>query len=76
MMDLQAEKIRLIEWIAGLNDAVTLQEFIELKKQKEEDWWDQIDEQERVEILEGLSEASSDQTTPHDQVMSKYKQWL
>ena len=75
-MDLQAEKIRLIEWIAGLNDAITLQEFIDLKKQKEEDWWDRISEQERAEILEGLSEASKGEVIPHDQVMAKCKQWL
>ena len=33
-MDIQAEKLQLIEWLAGLNDAKILNEFIALKKKK------------------------------------------
>ena len=75
-MDIQAEKIRLIEWIAGLNDSKTLSEFIALKKEKEKDWWDEISLEEKSEIEEGLSQANRNETKPHEDVMSKYKQWL
>ena len=76
IMDIQAEKIRLIEWIAGLNDSKTLSEFIALKKEKEKDWWDEISLEEKSEIEEGLSQANRNETKPHEDVMSKYKQWL
>ena len=49
-MDLQAEKIRLIEWLAGVNDTEILTEFITLKEEKEKDWWDEISDEERAEI--------------------------
>ncbi len=75
-MDLQAEKIRLIEWLAGLNDAKTLQEFIKLKNKKEADWWDEISPEERSEIEEGLAQADQGEVTPHNEVMEKYKKWL
>ncbi|MEL7146136.1 MAG: hypothetical protein AAFO69_07190 [Bacteroidota bacterium] len=75
-MDKQAEKLRLIEWLAGLNDAKTLVEFIALKKKKETDWWDEITEEERTEIMEGITQADRGDVLPHDEVMSKYKQWL
>lgn len=75
-MDIQAEKIRLIEWLAGLNDTKTLSEFISLKKKKEVDWWDEISAEERKEIEEGLRQADNGELIPHEEVMSKYKKWL
>ncbi|MEQ8906159.1 hypothetical protein [Ekhidna sp.] len=75
-MDIQAEKIRLIEWFAGLNDTKTLSEFISLKKKKEVDWWDEISAEERKEIEEGLRQADNGELIPHEEVMSKYKKWL
>lgn len=75
-MDIQAEKIRLIQWIAGLNDINTLNEFISLKKQIEIDWWDQISDEERNEIKEGLSQADRGEVSAHEKVMAKYKKWL
>jgi len=76
VMDIQAEKIRLIEWLAGLNDATTLNEFIALKKRKEADWWDEISIEERAEIEEGLAQADRGEVTSHEEVMAKYKKWL
>ena len=75
-MDIQAEKIRLIEWLAGLNDTKTLTEFISLKKKKEADWWDEISTAERAEIEEGLAQADRGEVVPHDEVMASYKKWL
>ena len=75
-MDIQAEKLQLIEWLAGLNDSKTLIEFISLKKQKELDWWDEINQEERSEIVEGLSQADRGELTSHKEVMEKYKKWL
>lgn len=73
-MDIQAEKIRLIEWLAGLNDTKTLNEFISLKKKV--DWWDEISSAERAEIEEGLAQADNGEVVPHQEVMGKYKKWL
>ncbi|MGY6522445.1 MAG: hypothetical protein ACXIUD_11985 [Mongoliitalea sp.] len=75
-MDLQAEKLRLIEWLAGLNDATTLHEFINLKKRKEVDWWDGISVEEQSEIENGLDQADRGEVVPHAEVMAKYKKWL
>lgn len=75
-MDIQAEKLRLIEWLAGLNDTKTLSEFISLKKKKEVDWWDEISAEERNEIEEGLKQADNGELISHEEVMSKYKKWL
>ncbi|SHN32513.1 hypothetical protein SAMN04488057_12058 [Cyclobacterium lianum] len=76
IMDIQTEKLRLIEWIAGLNDTEILKEFITLKKRKEVDWWDGISAEERSEIEEGLAQADRGEVVTHEKAMEKYKKWL
>jgi len=75
-MDIQAEKLQLIQWLAGLNDKRVLKEFIILKKTKAVDWWDEISVEERSEIEEGLAQADKGEVTSHQEVMAKYEKWL
>ncbi|MEX2567831.1 MAG: hypothetical protein WD431_17925 [Cyclobacteriaceae bacterium] len=75
-MDIQTEKLQLIEWLAGLNDTKIINEFISLKKRKEGDWWERITSEERSEIEEGLAQADKGEVVPHKEVMGKYKKWL
>ena len=70
-MDIQTEKIRLIEWLAGLNNAQTISEFISLKKSKEQDWWDEISTDEQLAIKEGLAELNNGEGIPHEQGASE-----
>jgi len=74
-MDIQAEKLQLIEWLARLNNTTTLKRFIALKKEQEKDWWDQINNEEKAEIEEGLFQADRREIIPHREVMAKYKKW-
>lgn len=75
-MDIQTEKLRLIQWIVEMKDKKTIKEFIDLKKSKESDWWDEISAREKREINEGLSQADQGLVLPHEKVMEKYKKWL
>jgi predicted transcriptional regulator len=74
-MDIQAEKLQLIEWLARLNNTTILKRFIALKKEQEKDWWDQLSAEEKAEIEEGLSQADRGEVVPHKEVMAKYKKW-
>ena len=74
-MDIQAEKLQLIEWLAKLNNANTLKRFIALKKEAEKDWWDELSSSEKTEIEEGLAQADRGEVIMHEEVMSKYQKW-
>ncbi|HEU5290274.1 MAG TPA: hypothetical protein VFU05_06500 [Cyclobacteriaceae bacterium] len=74
-MDIQAEKLQLIEWLARLNNTATLKRFITLKKEQEKDWWDQLSAEEKSQIEEGLAQADRGEVVPHKEVMAKYKKW-
>lgn len=73
-MDIQSEKLQLIQWIAGLTDAKTIKEFLVLKKSKEVDWWDEVSEEERRSINEGLAELDGGEGIAHEEVMREVRE--
>jgi predicted transcriptional regulator len=75
-MDIHLEKLKLIQWLAGVRDTSTIREFITLKKSKEADWWDEISAGERNEIQEGIAQADRGEVVPHGEVMTKYNKWI
>ncbi len=75
-MDIQAEKLDLIKWLADIEEPAVLQKLIALKNDQQTDWWDLIDDEEKAEIEEGLAEADRGNVIPHEEVMAKYKKWL
>ena len=74
-MGLAAKKLDIISWITNLKDENVLRKIDSLRKE-EADWWDTIGEDERAEILEGLSQLDRGESVVHEQVMAKYKKWL
>jgi len=74
-MDIQAEKLSLIKWLAEVNEPSVITKFIALKNNQTEDWWDQISEEEKAEIEEGIAEADRGEVFSHEEVMVKYQKW-
>ncbi len=75
-MDIKAEKLELIQWLAGVRDTGIIKEFVDLKKSKQVDWWDAISADERAEISEGIAQADRGEVIPHEEVLKKYGKWL
>lgn len=63
----------MIEWLASLNNTTILKRLIVLKREQENDWWDQPSKEEKAEIEEGLAKADRGEVVPHKEVMAKYK---
>ncbi|MDE0560951.1 hypothetical protein OU792_13205 [Algoriphagus sp. NF] len=74
-MDIALEKIKLIEWLAGLEDVRILKELIALKENSGQDWWENLSNEEREEIEIGMNQAEGGDLTKHKDVMSKYQKW-
>jgi len=74
-MDIQAEKLNLIKWLAGVQEPSVIEQFLALKNEQQADWWDEIGEDEKTEIEAGLAEDDRGETVPHEQVMAKYQKW-
>ncbi len=71
-MDIQAAKIDLIHWLTELKDAEILKQLKAIKEGQ--DWWDQISEEERLAIDEGLAQLDRGEGIPHDQVMKEVRE--
>ena len=55
-MDIQAEKLSLIEWLAQLQDTTVIKEIKAIKKEKEADWWGDLTIEQQQDIEAGLSD--------------------
>ena len=72
-MDIQAEKLNLIKWLTDVNEPSIISQFVALRKKQQADWWDNISEEEKDEIIEGLAQADNGDVLPHEEVMAKYE---
>lgn len=74
VMNLQAKKLELVQLILNTRKPLTLKKVEEvLKKEKEQDWWDEISDAERQSIEMALSEADRGELIPHEEVMKEIK---
>ena len=74
-MDMQAEKLGLIQWLAQLTDEGMIAKLKALRSEQE-DWWDQITAEEKAEIEEGLLQADRGEVKSHSEIREKYERWL
>ncbi len=47
-----------------------------LEVEQESDWWDELSEEAKASIDQGLKDAQAGRVIPHDVVMKKYRKWL
>ena len=74
-MDIQAEKLNLIKWLTDVNEPSIISQFVALRKKQQADWWDNISEEEKDEIIDGIAQADNGDVLPHEEVMAKYEKW-
>ncbi len=77
-MNIQAEKLKLIEWLAGLTDATLIEKIKFLKENPaaKTDWWEEISEAEKLAIDKGLADAEKGNLTSHEETRKRYEKWL
>ncbi|MEO7871011.1 MAG: hypothetical protein ABIT08_00330 [Bacteroidia bacterium] len=77
-MNIQSEKLKLIEWLVALQDKTIIEKLKYLKENISDsaDWWDTISEAEKESIDRGLKDVENGRTTPHSEIRKKYEKWL
>ena len=78
-MNSYAEKIEIIQWIAGLDDKATLHQLRKIKEQSDvklHEMNDLISEKEFESIQRGIDDSANGRVTPHSEVRKKYEKWL
>jgi hypothetical protein len=77
-MSLQSDKLKLIEWLAGINDEAIIEKISLLKNNPKisSDWWNLISEAKKKSIMRGLRDIERGKTISHKEVRKKYEKWL
>ncbi len=77
-MNIQTEKLDLIEWITKLNDTAIIDKLRELKDDysKSKDWWDTLKKEEIDPINRGLKDFEEGRTHSHDTARKVYEKYL
>lgn len=75
-IDLQNNKIELIQWLSTLNDQSMIEKLLKLRDEEKTDWWNNISEVEQQSIEKGLQDALDGKLTSHSNVRKVYEKWL
>ena len=77
-MNIQAEKLGLIEWIARLNDSSILKKLKRIHDQhsKNSDLSDEISEHEKESIEKGLKDIEEGRVHSHETAKKVYEKYL
>jgi len=72
IMDIQAEKLNLIDWLAQVNSTAIVNQ-IKTIRDKEDVWWDGLTDEQKEDLEAGLTDLDSGKKKELNKVLSKYK---
>jgi predicted transcriptional regulator len=70
-MDLQAEKLKLVQAVLNINDAVIIKEIEDLLKSHSHDWFDDLNEDQQQSVIRGLEQADRGETVTHREAIAR-----
>ncbi len=78
IMNIQAEKLGLIEWIARLNDSTVIEKLKKIYEENTQssDWWNEISKSEKESIERGLKDIEEGRIHSHATARKVYEKYL
>lgn len=77
-MNIQTEKLTLIEWISQLKDPDMIEKLKQMRAENmnSEDWWDHLKEEELASIRRGLKDIEEGRVHSHETARKLYEKYL
>jgi hypothetical protein len=77
-MNIQTEKLGLIEWISKLNDISIIEKIRSIKEEysKSKDWWDTLNKEEIESIDRGLKDLEDGKIHSQETARKVYEKYL
>jgi hypothetical protein len=77
-MNIQTEKLGLIEWISKLNDISIIEKLKSIREDylKSKDWWDTLNKEELESIERGLKDLEDGKIHSHETARKVYEKYL
>lgn len=70
-MDLQAEKLKLVQAVLNIDDISLIKEVGNLLKSKSHDWFDDLSDDQQQSVMRGIEQADRGETITHEEAMAK-----
>ena len=75
IMDLQTEKLSLLQTIMNTNDEGLILDVKAFLSDRKTDWFDELSDENKNDVLAGLNEADANETVPHSEVVKLFEKW-
>lgn len=77
-MNIHAEKLGLIKWIAGLNDSSVIEKLKRIYEEdsKVSDWWNELSLSEKESIEKGLSDIENGRVYSYETAKKIYEKYI
>ena len=73
IMNIQAEKHSLIEYITQVKDSSIIEKIKDFIKANERDFWNDLTKEQKSEIKQGMKELDRGEKIDYEKVMSQYR---
>jgi len=74
-MNIQAEKLNLLQTIMNTNDESLIMDVKALLSNRKVDWFDELNEDQQKDVLEGLAQADGGETVSQAEVVKLFGEW-
>lgn len=72
-MDIKAEKLNLIQYIAQIDDSNIIERLKQFVKASEDDFWNDLSEDQKEEIRKGIDELNRGEKFDYEEVVSAHR---
>jgi len=70
-MDLQAEKLSLVQAILDIEDISMIKKVKKIIKKADHDWFDDLTEEQQQDVIIGLEQADRGETITHEEAIAR-----
>jgi len=70
-MDLQAEKLNLVQAILDIEDIGLIKKVKKILKKADYDWFDDLTEEQQQDVIIGLEELDRGEGIPHEEAIAR-----
>ena len=70
-MNLQAEKLELVQAILDIEDISLVKEVKALLKKQDHDWFDDLSREQQESVMRGIAQADRGEGIPHEEAVKR-----
>lgn len=70
-MDLQAEKLNLVQAILDIEDISLIKKVKKILKKADHDWFDDLTEEQQQGVMKALEQSDRGEGIPHEEAMAR-----